>query len=101
MEARFSREFLLTLLTIYWATQTITPSMRDYLDNRFHGAPLGARDFVRVPTAVAVFAHEHVPEGEPPHNVATLIAGVVEHGTYHGGQIALLKKALAALDAAQ
>jgi uncharacterized damage-inducible protein DinB len=37
-----------------------------------------------------------VPEGEPPHNVATLIAGVIEHGTYHGGQIAILKKALAA-----
>ena len=37
-----------------------------------------------------------VPEGEPPHNVATLIAGVVEHGTYHGGQIAILKRALAA-----
>jgi pimeloyl-ACP methyl ester carboxylesterase len=70
VETRFSREFLLTLLTIYWATQTITPSMRDYLDNRFHGAPLGARDLVRVPTAVAVFAHEHVPEGEPPREWA-------------------------------
>ena len=70
VEARFSREFLLTLLTIYWATQSITPSMRDYLDNRFHGAPLGAKDFVHVPTAVGVFAHEHVPEGEPPREWA-------------------------------
>ena len=29
------------------------------------------------------------------YTVATLLRGVVEHGTYHGGQIALLKRALA------
>jgi uncharacterized damage-inducible protein DinB len=29
------------------------------------------------------------------YTVATLLQGVVEHGTYHGGQIALLKRALA------
>jgi pimeloyl-ACP methyl ester carboxylesterase len=63
---RLSRDFLLTLLTIYWATQTITSSMRDYFDNRFHGPLLREDDFVRVPTAVAVFAHEFAPEGEPP-----------------------------------
>src|SRR5512146_180843 len=34
LEKRFSRDFLLTMLTLYWATQTITPSMRDYFDNR-------------------------------------------------------------------
>jgi uncharacterized damage-inducible protein DinB len=28
------------------------------------------------------------------YTVATLLRGVVEHGTYHGGQIALLKRAL-------
>jgi uncharacterized damage-inducible protein DinB len=28
------------------------------------------------------------------YTVATLVRGVVEHGTYHGGQIALLKRAL-------
>src|SRR5207247_3266800 len=54
--ARVSRELLLTTLTIYWATQTITPSMRDYLDNRWHGVAPGPKDFVGVPTAVAVFA---------------------------------------------
>jgi uncharacterized damage-inducible protein DinB len=30
------------------------------------------------------------------YTVATLLRGVVEHGTYHGGQIALLKRALGA-----
>ena len=36
----------------------------------------------------------HLPESSPPHSVGTLIHGVIEHGTYHGGQIALLKRAL-------
>ncbi len=67
---RLPPDFLLTLLTIYWATGTITPSMRDYFDNRFHAAPLCEDDFVRVPTAVAVFAHEFAPEGEPPREWA-------------------------------
>src|SRR6185503_20021845 len=31
----FSRDVLLTLLTIYWVTGSITPSMRDYFDNRW------------------------------------------------------------------
>jgi len=29
------------------------------------------------------------------YTISTLVRGVVEHGTYHGGQIALLKRALA------
>jgi hypothetical protein len=33
----------------------ITPSMRDYFDNRWHGVALGPDDFVHVPTAIAVF----------------------------------------------
>jgi pimeloyl-ACP methyl ester carboxylesterase len=66
LDARFGRDFLLTMLTIYWVTGCITSSMRDYYDNRFHGDPLGPDDRVRVPTAVAVFDHQFVPEGEPP-----------------------------------
>jgi pimeloyl-ACP methyl ester carboxylesterase len=69
-ERRVSRDFLLTMLTIYWATQTITSSMRDYYDNRWCGVALGPQDLVRVPTAVAVFAKEFVPEGEPPREWA-------------------------------
>ncbi len=70
LDRRFGRDFLLTILTIYWATQTITSSMRDYVDNRFHGAPLTADARVRVPTAVALFHHEFVPEGEAPREWA-------------------------------
>lgn len=70
LEKRFSRDFLLTLLTLYWATETITPSMRDYFDNRWHRAdiPPGAR--VQVPVGVANFDNNYVSEGRPPREWA-------------------------------
>jgi pimeloyl-ACP methyl ester carboxylesterase len=64
--ASLSPEFLATMLTIYWATGSITASMRDYYDNRWHGIDLGPDTYVNVPTAVAVFDHEHVKEADPP-----------------------------------
>jgi hypothetical protein len=57
LDSRFSRDFLLTNLTIYWATQTITESMRDYFDNRVFGVSLSPSDVVTVPTALARFMH--------------------------------------------
>jgi len=70
LEARFSRDFLLTLVTLYWVTGTITTSMRDYFDNRWHCVLLGPRDFIRVPTGVAAFNTEFVREGAPPREWA-------------------------------
>ena len=70
LDARVSRDLLLSILTVYWATGTITSSMRDYFDNRWSGAPVGPGDRVTVPTGVAVFATEHVPEGVPPREWA-------------------------------
>jgi pimeloyl-ACP methyl ester carboxylesterase len=58
-----SNDFLCATLTLYWVTQTITSSMRDYWDNRWHAVDRG---YVRAPTAFGVFAHEKVPEGELP-----------------------------------
>jgi pimeloyl-ACP methyl ester carboxylesterase len=58
-------DFLCATLTLYWATQTITSSMRDYWDNRRYPLPVG---YVGTPTAFGVFAHETVPEGEPPRS---------------------------------
>ncbi|MDG4827009.1 epoxide hydrolase [Asanoa sp. WMMD1127] len=66
VDGRFGRDFLLTLLTVYWATGSITTSMRDYFDNRWHGAAPGPDDRVTVPTGIAVFPNEFMPEGEPP-----------------------------------
>src|SRR6266478_6368751 len=70
VEKRFSRDFLLTLVTLYWVTGTITTSMRDYFDNRWHCVLLGPRDFIRVPTGVAAFNTEFVREGAPPREWA-------------------------------
>ncbi len=67
LDERFSRDFLLTTVTLYWVTQTITSSMRDYFDNdnRQFRVTLGPEEFVHVPTAIAVFAHSFVDEGAP------------------------------------
>jgi pimeloyl-ACP methyl ester carboxylesterase len=70
LERRFDRELLLTVLTIYWVTGTIGSSMRWYWDERRHGHSIGPGDFVSVPTAMAVFANEHVSEGMPPREWA-------------------------------
>jgi pimeloyl-ACP methyl ester carboxylesterase len=60
-----SDDFLCATLTLYWVTQTITSSMRDYWDNRWHPVE---HTYVSTPTAFGVFAHETVPEGEPPRS---------------------------------
>jgi pimeloyl-ACP methyl ester carboxylesterase len=75
LEGTFSRDFLLTVVTLYWATETITPSMRDYVDN-LAARPLGPDDFVTVPTAVAVF-HQFIDDGIPPREWAERLYHVV------------------------
>jgi len=60
-----SDDFLCATLTVYWVTQTITSSMRDYWDNRTYPV---YPTYVDTPTAFGVFAHETVPEGEPPRS---------------------------------
>lgn len=65
-DARFGRDLLLSTLTVFWATETITSSMRLYWEMRRAGRGLGPRDVVTVPTGFAVFANEFVPEGRPP-----------------------------------
>ena len=40
LDAHLPRDFLLTIVTLYWVTGTITSSMRDYFDNRrWQGEP--------------------------------------------------------------
>ncbi|GIH11150.1 multidrug MFS transporter [Rhizocola hellebori] len=68
-----SRDYLCTLLTLYWATQTITPSMRDYWDNRWKAV---TPTYVSTPTAFALFPHETVLEGEPPREFAERLYNV-------------------------
>ena len=75
-DAHLSRDFLLTMLTVDWVTQTITTSMRDYFDNRWFNPPLGPDDFVDVPTAIAVSANHFVSEGDQPRQWAERIYNV-------------------------
>ena len=68
LDERFSRDFLLTTVTLYWATRTIASSMQDYFDNdnpRFR-IRLGPQEFIDVPTGIAVFFNNFVDEGTPP-----------------------------------
>jgi hypothetical protein len=78
LDERFSRDFLLTTVTLYWVTQTITSSMRDYFDNdnqRFR-VTVGPDEFVNVPTGIAVFANNFVDEGRPPREWAERLYNV-------------------------
>src|SRR5256885_3476023 len=53
-DATFSRDFPPTIVTVYWATQTIASSMRDYVDNRWLADALTLAHTDAVPTAVTV-----------------------------------------------
>ena len=60
LDRRFPRELLLTTLTVFWATGSITTSMRDYYDNRWDGVTLGSQTFVTLPTGIANFARQFI-----------------------------------------
>ena len=70
LDACISREFLLTLLTVYWVTSTMASSVRDYYDNRWFNDPIAPNERVTVPTGVALFANEFLAEGTPPREWA-------------------------------
>jgi pimeloyl-ACP methyl ester carboxylesterase len=69
LDAHIGRDAMLTTITLYWATNSITSSMRDYFDNRWHTKAIDRHDHVVAPTAMAVFANEFVSEGEPPREL--------------------------------
>lgn len=69
IEATFSRDFLLTVVTLYWATQTIASSIRDYVDNRQPAGELTLAGTAGVPAAVAVF-RQFTDDGTPPREWA-------------------------------
>src|SRR5205823_9667890 len=78
LDERVSRDFLLTTVTLYWVTQMITSSMRDYFDNdnRRFRITLGPQEFVDVPTGIAGFANNFVDEGTPPREWAERLYNV-------------------------
>lgn len=71
IESRFSRDELLTNLTIYWVTQTIGPSMRLYYE---FGREKRLAGKSSVPTAVLIALHDMVP---PPREVSERMYNLV------------------------
>ena len=79
-------DFLCATFTLYWVTQTITSSMRDYWDNRWH--PI-ERAYVKTPTAFGVFAKQKVPECEPPRSYLERVYNIERWTVFpHGGHFA-------------
>ena len=76
LDQYFSKDMLLTMLTLFWATQTITTSMRDYADNHTSGYTLAPKDFVTVPTGIAGFTHQYVGDEAIPREWAERIYNV-------------------------
>lgn len=60
LESRFTKDQLLTNITIYWVSQTINSSMRRYFDKRHDPnlTPLSTGNRVETPTAIAMFPGE-------------------------------------------
>jgi pimeloyl-ACP methyl ester carboxylesterase len=73
VEQCFSKDELLTTLTLYWVTETIGSSMQLYADWRDHPWRLGAGERVTVPCGVALFPRDisHPPRewGERVYHV--------------------------------
>ncbi len=59
IERRFTKDELLTNLTLYWATETIRSSFTPYFDEEPFLPPQPGK--IQVPTGVAIFPHDLVP----------------------------------------
>ncbi len=57
-DTSIGRERLLATLSLYWATGTITSSVRMYYEHRRHATPLTAGDPIPVPAGFALFPNE-------------------------------------------
>ena len=58
LETSFSKDELLTQISLYWFTQTIGSSVRYYREGRTHPVTFHGLEPMTVPTAVAVFPKE-------------------------------------------
>ena len=59
VESRFTKDELLTTITIYWVTQSINSSTRLYFESFFQAWDLGKDEKIQVPVAVASFPGEN------------------------------------------
>jgi pimeloyl-ACP methyl ester carboxylesterase len=71
IESRFTRDQILTNLTIYWVTATIGRAMRGYYDYQHFETPPPPGTRVQVPSGFAVFADSYRPgHARPPRELA-------------------------------
>jgi pimeloyl-ACP methyl ester carboxylesterase len=71
IESRFTRDQILSNLTIYWATAGIGPAMRGYYDFEHFATPPPPGSRVQVPSGFAVFADSYRPgSARPPRELA-------------------------------
>jgi pimeloyl-ACP methyl ester carboxylesterase len=73
VEARFSKDQLLTNIMIYWVTETINSSTRLYYEARHHPWRLKPGTRIEAPTAIAIFPGELV---RPPRHWAERVYDV-------------------------
>jgi pimeloyl-ACP methyl ester carboxylesterase len=82
-------DFLCATLTLYWVTHTITPSMRDYWDNRWRSVD---PTFIATPTAFGVFPNETISEGEPPRSYLARLYNIQRWTVFQrGGHFAAIE----------
>ncbi len=76
VEERFGGEFLLTLLTLYWVTGSMTTAVRDYYDNTWFPSLPDPTHRIETPTAFAVFSHYFAGEPDPPRSLVERLYNV-------------------------
>lgn len=94
IETRFTRDQLLTNLTIYWVTATIGSTMQGYYDFDHFEIPPPPGTRVQVPSGFAVFADSHRPgSARPPRELAENFFNITRW-TYmqRGGHYAALEE---------
>jgi pimeloyl-ACP methyl ester carboxylesterase len=94
IESRFTRDQILTNLTIYWVTATIGSSMRGYYDFEHFEIPPPPGTRVQVPCGFAVFADSHRPgSARPPRELAEHAFNITRWTNMpHGGHFAALEE---------
>jgi pimeloyl-ACP methyl ester carboxylesterase len=93
IESRFTRDHLLTNLTIYWVTQTIGSSLLPYHGYRHHSGPLPPETRIRPPAGFAIFDNDFQPAGRPPRELAERTYNVIQWTEYpRGGHFPALEE---------
>ena len=92
VERSYSKDELLTNITIYWATQTINPSIRTYYEGMHSWSETPPR--VETPVGMALFAKDPPPDVPLPRETAERFFGDIRSWTEipRGGHFAAMEE---------